>query len=447
VSYYYIAKGGLIMENTKSNNKKQSGSLSASLKAIFTTSITLLLIVAILEGVSFGVLLKIITKSDNMFLLVSLCTISNIIVALLLFAVFTANIKKSSSGILEMVRLITSGDLSIDLDIKGHKALGKVAEQVNTITAEMRKIVQSSFNLTKSIVDSSIDMSDKVGQATSSISEITKVINEIAAGATEQVSETKKSLEVFSDLSDQINIVNDSYNSIVHETDSISSLNMEGLETVTVLKEKAENFDVSSTKIFSAVENLTKTLEGIGIFVQSIQSIAEQTNMLALNAAIEAARAGESGKGFAVVADEVRKLAEQSRKSTEEISNMMASIQKDSEEVTEAMKSLQSVSQQQMNAVEQTDASFRRIAEAIEHIVLKIKDTNDAVRQMEILKEKSITAIRNTASISEQAAAASEELAASIETQAHIFESLAKSSQELSSLSKDMNNNLAKYKL
>ncbi|MEP6689545.1 MAG: methyl-accepting chemotaxis protein [Gemmatimonadaceae bacterium] len=80
--------------------------------------------------------------------------------------------------------------------------------------------------------------------------------------------------------------------------------------------------------IAQSILALAEQAQAIGEIITSVNDIAERTNLLALNAAVEAARAGEHGRGFAVVAAEVKSLAEQSKRSTVQVRQILGDIQR-----------------------------------------------------------------------------------------------------------------------
>lgn len=80
--------------------------------------------------------------------------------------------------------------------------------------------------------------------------------------------------------------------------------------------------------IAESVVALAERAQAVSDIIDAVNEIAEQTHLLSLNAAIEAARAAEHGKGFGVVASEVKALAEQSRRATREIAQILGEIQR-----------------------------------------------------------------------------------------------------------------------
>ncbi|HEU0219565.1 MAG TPA: methyl-accepting chemotaxis protein [Gallionella sp.] len=165
----------------------------------------------------------------------------------------------------------------------------------------------------------------------------------------------------------------------------------------------------------------------IGSIATLVKDLSGQINMLALNAAVEAARAGEHGKGFAVVAGEVRKLADQSKKSAEQATALVADIQKATNssimmteegtrtvnEVTQLAQKVAELfnnisgmagnvnenAQQVMLNAKQQSAAFTQIVEATSNIAVGAKETAAGISQTKVGVQKLNEAAENLKAI------------------------------------------------
>ncbi|QYK05948.1 PAS domain-containing methyl-accepting chemotaxis protein [Shewanella zhangzhouensis] len=147
--------------------------------------------------------------------------------------------------------------------------------------------------------------------------------------------------------------------------------------TVEVVRGIAEEINLAAR----GIEDVSNQSEKIGNIVQTIRSIADQTNLLALNAAIEAARAGEQGRGFAVVADEVRSLAARTANATVEIVDVVRQNQVLSQAAVANME-------QSKHKVEQGVALAVEAGEAIEQIRDGAQQVVAAVQEFKLQLDK-----------------------------------------------------------
>lgn len=111
---------------------------------------------------------------------------------------------------------------------------------------------------------------------------------------------------------------------------SIESASMIVKTSEKSLNETIQDMNQIQEKMKTISESIVKLSEhslAIGRIIDTVNDLAEQSNLLAVNAAIEAAKAGDQGKGFAVVAQEVRNLSEQSKEATVQVQAILHDIQ------------------------------------------------------------------------------------------------------------------------
>ncbi len=334
----------------------------------------------------------------------------------------------------EGIRNLGEGNLDIYLEKIKDDEFGKTYDEFNKLGINLKSLVKQNLEYMNQTLEEAQQLEEAVTQMNTGIQQVSTAAEQIATGsenlsrhAGTAASEVKASGEIFKKLS-QSSAKSANYASQAGKT----SEETKGLGNMAI--EDLAQFVEEISRLGTIVQSLDNAVNNIGAVTGKIKSIADQTNLLALNAAIEAARAGEHGRGFAVVADEVRKLAADSRKSTDDINEIVTGVQKETKKVTEAIDRAQVSAGTGNKNIKQALDKINDVANAVNTINTMLAEL-DKLSDAGLEKIESIDkSISEAASTAEENAASSEETSAAIEEQTAAMQQVSTSVQNVSIL-------------
>jgi len=316
--------------------------------------------------------------------------------------------------------------------------VARTSGQLNRAATQSGSATQLVATTIQQVAAGAQDQAVAASDTAAAVNDLSNVIALVSAGAAETTRKVEQASATIGEMTAAINDASAASAEVGHVSATVAEAASNGLVAVAKTAEGMARIRSAVEASSVRVTELGAKGDQIGEIVETINDIAEQTNLLALNAAIEAARAGEQGKGFAVVADEVRKLAERSGRATKEIAALIAEVQTGTVEAVKAMT---------VGAAE-VEAGARLAVEsrtALDEIAAAVAATRTAVGRivtsvgaMSAASAGVVGAIDEIAGIAEDNNAAGATMSASASSVTRSIESIAAVSEENSASAEEV---------
>ncbi|HHU75913.1 MAG TPA: methyl-accepting chemotaxis protein [Firmicutes bacterium] len=329
-----------------------------------------------------------------------------IIAGLMIANYISGQIGNPIIAMMQAMKRAEKGDLTVSVLVKGSDEIGQLSQSFNAMIVGQKNIITKVLESASSVASASQELNAAVEESNATMEEISTIVESVIAlkakgiaAASNEASQSGRSTREIAE------------------------------KGATDIREAAGGMQLisnSTKEVGEVITELFGASEKIGMIIETITNIAEQTNMLALNAAIEAARAGEQGQGFTVVAEEVRKLAEGSSDAAGEIAGLIMNVQEITENAVKKMSEAGGTVQDGVGLAKAAQEGFDNIRQAIGQVVLLIEQMATAAREQ-------------SASI--------EEISSSTEEQTAVLEEVTATTGQLANMAEELNDLVSDFKI
>lgn len=355
---------------------------------------------------------------------------------------------KPLGALTESAKQLALGNLKFNsLPVRSKDEVATLTKSFNSMSSQLREVLLTVNKASENLAASSEELSASTEQTNFVTQQVNKAIEEVANGTSKQSQYIEESTIAIKEVLQGIQVIADSTSAVAASSEDTTLKSHLGEENINKAISQMKTIEGTVKETAESVLMLSVRSKEIEEIITTITNISGQTNLLALNAAIEAARAGENGKGFAVVADEVKKLAEESSRSAQQITDIIQSIQKDTLTAVNQMNEVTKNVLTGVTIIQHTGNSFAEILESAGDVSGKIQEISAVSAQIATSTEQVVNSFNTVNLIAKNTTTQTSNVSASAEEQLATMDEIASSTEALTQLALELNDQLTKFQL
>lgn len=354
--------------------------------------------------------------------------------------------KETQKGSEEIAAAATQQAAACEQAMKTVDQQTQALDQSQTASDELSSIAEelrNSTDISKSaeeMASAAEELSSAVQEISGAASQIMAAIDQISKGAqqassaAQQTSAGNVQIERLATLSQERATTGVATGQAIAELVKVSRSTVD--ELILGVSGALEETNKSSQSM-TTLEQVSRRIDKI---VDSITTVAIQTNMLAINGSIEAARAGEFGKGFMVVSTDIRNLARESAENADRIKDVVKATQ---DQIVAVRRDLEQIASAAETEVQTNKVITTNLATVEQDMGIVMSGNDEILKGCDVILssvQEAQKASQLIATAADQASKGATEAAGAANQQSRGAEQLAAAVEEIASLADELQN-------